>query len=120
MEQACAGVKGLARLGPHRGVDALLTLYLELWRSHADPLRVAHRLPAMPSERLAALHGAFLGEVLRIFKRSAEAGILRTGDGVLAARMIASLAVPLLELCGSHPAGDVLFVESLHALLLRD
>jgi AcrR family transcriptional regulator len=117
LEQATRKVRGLEALGPRRGVDALLALYLELWREHPDPLRVAHSVPQMPAE-LAALHRMFLQGVLQIFERSARAGILRGGDGAMTARILARLAVPLLEIHAGHPRADVLFCESFHALLL--
>jgi AcrR family transcriptional regulator len=117
LERATRAVRGLEALGPRRGVDALLALYLELWREYPDPLRVSHIVPQMPGE-LADLHRTFLRGVLQIFERSARAGILRGGDATMAARIIARLAVPLLEVYAGHPQADVLFIQSFHALLL--
>lgn len=117
LELAERKVQGMADLGPRRGVDALLALFLELWRSHAEPLRVVHRIP-QPLGELAALHGSFLQGVLRVFERSARAGILRAKDGALAARIIGRVAIPLLELYDGHPRAEALFVESVRGLLL--
>jgi AcrR family transcriptional regulator len=119
LELAARRSRGLHRLGPRQGVDALLALYLELWREHADALRLSHRLPGPPPGDLVELHESFLQEVFRIFERCARAGLLRCSDGRLGALLMARLAVPLLELCSQHPRGDALFVESLDGLLLQ-
>ena len=119
LELAGRRVQGMAELGPRRGVDALLALFLELWRSHAAPLRVVHQTP-QPLGELTELHRSFLDGVLRVLERSARAGILRTRDGALAARIIGLIAIPLLELYDGQPRAEALFVESVHGLLLSD
>jgi AcrR family transcriptional regulator len=119
LEQAATRVRGLHRLGPRRGVEALLLLYLELWREHRDALRLSMRLHFGPLGDLTELHRSFVTEVWRVFERSAEAGLLRSRNGELAARLVARLAVPLLELCDQYPDGDALFVDSLRGMLLR-
>ena len=119
LELAERRVQSMAGLGPRRGVDALLALFLELWRIHAEPLRVVHQMP-QPLGELAALHGSFLEGILRVFERSARAGILRTKDGAMAARIVGRVAIPLLELTDGHPRAEALFLESVRGLLLSD
>jgi len=119
LEHATRAARGMAELGPRRGVEALCSLYLDLWREHSNALRVSHTLNRMPVGDLAEIHQAFVQEVLRIFDRSARAGVLRSGVGQISARVVMRLAVPLLELCADHPRGDQLFRESLDALLRR-
>ena len=111
-------VRPMAALGPRRGVDALLALFLELWRDHGAALRVVHQMP-QPLGELAKLHRSFLDGVLGVFERSARSGILRTRDGALAARIIGRVAIPLLELYDGHPRAEALFLESVRALLLE-
>ena len=119
LEQAARGARGLHRLGPRRGVEALLLLYLDLWREHRDALRLSVRLHFSPLGELSQLHHSFVTEVWRVFDRSAAAGLLRCRNGELAARLVARLAVPLLELCDGYPEGDALFLESMRGMLLR-
>jgi AcrR family transcriptional regulator len=119
LEQAARRARGLHRLGPRRGVEALLLLYLDLWREHRDALRLSVRLHFGPLGDLGEIHQRFVGEVWRVFERSAEAGLLRCRNGELAARLVARLAVPLLELCDRYPDADALFLDSLRGMLLR-
>jgi AcrR family transcriptional regulator len=110
----------LGRLDARNGIDQLLGLYLDLWRDHPDALRIAYRAQDIPVGDLGTLHRAFLTAVLRVFKKADHAGILRSGDPVLAGHVMRQVAVPLLELYGRHPGGNRLFVEGLRGLLLRE
>ena len=102
----------------HNGVEGLLRLYLDLWHAFPDALRIAYKAQDRPIGDLGRLHRAFTAGVLRVFGRAREAGILRSGDPMLAGHAMRQVAVPLLELYGARPDGDRLFVEGLRALLL--
>jgi AcrR family transcriptional regulator len=115
---AAAGVRGLARRGPRRGVDALLALYRDLWRRFRSELRCTDRMQDQPLGALAPLHGAFLAGVLAVFERAARAGILRAGDAALAAHTLARVAVPLLELYEGDRPHPGIFDASVRGLLL--
>jgi TetR/AcrR family transcriptional regulator, cholesterol catabolism regulator len=110
----------LVRLDAREGLDRLLALYLELWRTHPDALRIAYKAQDMPLGNVATLHRDFLRGLLRVFERANGSGILRSGDPVLAGHVMRQIAVPLLELCARHRDGDRLFVDGLRGLLLKD
>jgi AcrR family transcriptional regulator len=110
----------LGRLDAREGVENLLQLYLELWHTHPDALRIAYKARDLPLGDFASLHRSFLRGVLRVFERANEAGILRSGDPVLAGHVMRQVGVPLLELYARHPDGDRLFVEGLRGLLLTE
>jgi AcrR family transcriptional regulator len=101
------------------GVDALISIWLDLWRDHADAMRVVQHARAMPLGVLASLHGALMQRLLAVFRGAAQQGGLRTDDPALAARIVARVAVPLLEICGEGTDGIELFRSSMHGLLLR-
>jgi AcrR family transcriptional regulator len=120
LERAARGVAALRSHTPRRAVDGLVALYLELWHAHADALRVSQRLRDAPLGELAPLHGRFLDGLVAALDRAARAGLLRSGDGTFAGRMLFEVAVPLLQLCSTRPDGDRLFFESVRGLLLRE
>ena len=110
----------LGRLDAREGLDRLLALYLELWHTHPDALRIAYKAQDMPLGDVGALHREFLRGLLRVFERASRSGILRSGDPVLAGHVMRQIAVPLLELYSRHADGDRLFAEGLRGLLLKD
>jgi AcrR family transcriptional regulator len=119
LEHALDRLAGLSVAAGPGAVNELIELWLELWRDHADAMRVMQQARSMPLGDLAGLHGAVLERVLGAMSRAGTAGALRVDDPALAARMVARLAVPLLELCGSGTVGEERFRSSLHGLLLR-
>lgn len=110
----------LGRLDARDGIDRLLQLYLELWHAYPDALRMAYKAQDMPLGDLGTLHRSFLKGVLRVFENANRAGLLRSGDPMLAGHVMRQIAVPLLELYARHADGDRLFVEGLRGLLLTE
>jgi AcrR family transcriptional regulator len=120
LQVAVRKTTALGRLGAREGIDRLLRLYLDLWHTDPDALRIAYKAQDMPLGDLGALHRNFLKGVMRVFDRAARAGILRSDDPALAGHLMRQIAVPLLELYAGHAEGDRLFVEGLGALLLAE
>ena len=54
LELAARRAAGLARFGAREGVDGLLALYLELWRTYPDALRIAYRAQDIPVGNVGA------------------------------------------------------------------
>ena len=120
LQVAVRKAAGLGRLDARQGVEQLLRLYLDLWHAYPDALRIAHKAQDTPLGDLGTLHRSFLKGVMRVFDRAGRAGILRSGDPMLAGHVMRQVAVPLLELYGGHADGDRLFVEGLRALLVTE
>jgi AcrR family transcriptional regulator len=104
---------------PSRAVDSLLDVYLDLFRQHPDGLRVCHAVQVRPMSELPQGHGLFVGMAEAVLERAAKAGILRSDDPRLSARILARTAIPLLESLSGRPDLDVLFRASARGLLLR-
>jgi AcrR family transcriptional regulator len=120
LKTAVRKTAALGRLDARESIDRLLELYLELWHTFPDALRIADKAQDIPLGDLGALHTSFLKGVFRVFERAERAGILRSGDPMLAGHVMRRVAVPLLELYAPHADGDRLFMEGLRGLLLRD
>jgi AcrR family transcriptional regulator len=120
LQMAVRETRALGRANARDDVARLLRLYLDLWHAYPDALRIAYKAQDMPIGDLGALHRGFLSGVLRVFARAQAAGILRSGDPLLAGHVMRQVAVPLLELYARHADGDRLFVEGLRGLLLTE
>lgn len=97
----------------------MIGVWVELWREYPDGMRVMQHARTLPLGELGDLHGAMMGRLLPLFVVAAREGALRTDDPALSARILARVAVPLLELCGEGPDGFARFRTSMHGLLLR-
>jgi len=119
IDSAAKGVSAIRETDPRRAVRALLRLQLELWRDHPDAMRVGHKLGSRPIGGAAHKHDSTLRDIVAIFARAQEAGLLRCSDPGVAARLYSRVAVPLLEVLAGHPDRDRIFLNSLEGMLLR-
>jgi AcrR family transcriptional regulator len=120
LEHAVAALRAIERRSGAAAVEALISIWIDLWRDHGDAMRVFEHSRTMPLGAMEEIHGQLLALVLEVFEGAARQGELRVDDPELAARMIARLAVPLLELCGDGARGEARFRSSMHGLLLRE
>jgi AcrR family transcriptional regulator len=119
LEQAVAALEPLHEKAPRAAVQGVLAAFVALWGRHRNALRVSHRMEGVLPEEIAALHDKLMTAVLGVLGRAARARLLRTGDAGLAARMLARLAVPVLELTTQASPDGALFVQSMAGLLLK-
>ncbi len=121
LDEELTALGRLRRLPAARALDGFLESYCELWRSHRDALRVAHRPDGVPLGRgLAKLHQRLLVEVNRLFARLNRARRLRGQNAALSGELVARLAVPLLEAGERHGAPAGFFVAAMRALLVEE
>jgi AcrR family transcriptional regulator len=118
LERARIRAEELVKLKPVPAVEGLLRLYLEEWRQNPDALRLSYRMTERLPGELQPLHDAFHRIVWKIFQTAASEGVLRAEDPMLAGRIAARTAVPLLELLCPVPGGEKLFYRSMRGLLL--
>jgi AcrR family transcriptional regulator len=119
LELAARRAAALARLGAREGVEGLLALYLELWQTYPDALRIAYKAHDIPIGNVTALHRRFLRGVMHVLERASESGLLRANDPALAGHVLRRVAVPLLELYAGHAGWEALFVDSVKGLLTK-
>lgn len=120
LEDAVAGLRKIGRGRARDRLDGLLSLYLDLWATHPDALRLSYRLQSQPLGQTARLHETFVKGVLDTLSSACRARILRVPEPLMAARMIMRVTVPLLEICTTQPHGDRLFMECMRGLLVVD
>jgi AcrR family transcriptional regulator len=117
-ERSLEEVRPLKGLEPRAAVQGLIAVYWVLWGLDADGLRASYKLRKNALGSLAEIHFRFIGEVMELLGRAQAAGVLRVQDPVLTGRIVATLAIPLLELVGNHPEGESLFKAMLGDVLL--
>lgn len=112
----------LERIEPDGGVaavDRLLSVWVALWSDHRDAMRVVERVRAMSLGELSELHATLMRRLYAIFAAAGRRGLLRSEDPEAASRILARVAVPMLEACGDEPEGVERFRDAMRAMLLR-
>jgi AcrR family transcriptional regulator len=120
LEQEAATLRRLADMPARRAVDGLLASTLELWRDHRDALRVVHGESAVPlGPEVRVLHEEIVQRTVALLERAVAARLVRSRDPRVAARLLAHLAVPILEATEPQSPDGTLFLASLRGLLLE-
>jgi AcrR family transcriptional regulator len=120
LDLAARRAAALGHCGARQALDGLLELYLELWRTHPDALRIAYKAQDIPVGSVGALHGRFIRGVMQVLERASRARLLRAADPALAGQVLRQVAVPLLELYAGQPEWERLFTDSVRGLLTRE
>ncbi|MDD3654861.1 MAG: TetR/AcrR family transcriptional regulator [Desulfotomaculaceae bacterium] len=113
-------ILSLTNLEPRDTVDALLKLYIELWQDHKNALRLIYKIRRDKMGSLAGIHDEFLQNIIKLFEKIQEKGLLRINDPRLSALVMHRIAVPLLEIFDAYEEFEAYFNDSLRSLLIID
>jgi AcrR family transcriptional regulator len=100
LDDAIAQLSAVPKGNPRTAVVAVVDVYLGLWATHRDALRVSYRVQDLPLGENAGKHMVFVRGVVQILDDAARVGALYASDGGRAARALSRVAVPLLEVYG--------------------
>lgn len=118
-ESGAAAMQALAGEPPHRAVDGVLDMYLSLWAERRDALRLATRLGGTHFRLFEDLHSSYRALLTALMRRVEAEGLLRNDSGDQSARVIARIAVPVLEVYEGDPRLEALFRATMSGMLLR-
>ncbi len=104
---------------PRQIVDGVLDMYLALWTSGPESLRLATRMGGVYFRLFEDVHRAFRETLTELLCRVETTGLLLNGSGDRSARLIARTAVPVLEIYGDDPRVATLFRQTMTGLLLK-
>jgi AcrR family transcriptional regulator len=104
---------------PRQMVMGIFQAYLNLWELDADALRVATRVGRVHFSLFQQDHGEFRSELVGLVTRAEPVGILLNGDADYSARLIARVAVPILEVFSTDADHQRLFTTTMEGLLLK-
>jgi AcrR family transcriptional regulator len=117
-EQALEDLRKIPAVHADEIMDGIVDLYLGLWERDPDALRVASTTGGVYFYLFDIHHHQYreiLGRLLQIMEAN---GLLLNGSAQLSARLIARLAVPMLEIYSGNPGGGELFRHGMRGLLL--
>ncbi len=118
-ESGVAAMSGLGGRPPRQVVDAIFDIYLQLWTSGPEALRLATRMGGSYFRLFADVHAQFRQDLTALLRRIEGTGILLNDNGDYSARLIARSAVPVLEVYRDDPRIETLFRQTMRGLLLK-
>ena len=118
-----SGLAALAKApvdNPRAAPDALIDMYLELWKEHRHALLLTGMVDATLFPYIKKPHEEFGVAIDRVLRAVEDAGLLRNGSARLSYLVLAKTGIPLLRLYDSHPDFVRIYRASMRALLLTD
>lgn len=118
-ERGLAQLNAIPDASPRQVMVGVFEVYLSLWERNADALRVATRIGGVYFSLFEDVHGEFRRALVQLVGRVHPAGILLNDDADYSARLIARVAVPILEVFSTSPDHCRLFTAAMEGLLLK-
>ncbi len=104
---------------PQETMTGLFNAYLRIWRRSPNALRLSTRGGGVHFALFKDLHSIYRAEILRVLATVAATGALLNDDADASGRLIARIAVPILEVYATHPRQEVMFHLTMRGLLLK-
>jgi AcrR family transcriptional regulator len=105
---------------PRARAEQLVDMYLELWSRHRHALLLTGMVDSTLFPYIKKAHEEFGAEILRHLQAVEEAGLLRNDSATLSYLVLAKTGIPLLRLYHKQPNFELIYRESMLALLLRE
>ncbi len=104
---------------PQETMAGLFNAYLRIWRCSPNALRLSTRAGGVHFSLFKDLHAIYRSEILRVLATVARTGALLNDDADASGRLIARIAVPILEVYATHPRQEEMFHLTMRGLLLK-
>jgi hypothetical protein len=93
-------------------------MYLDLWKSSPDSLRVSTRVGGVHFYLFEDVHLTFREKLVQTLQSIEASGIFLNGSANLTGRLLARTAIPVLETYSQHNEFEKLFRRSMRGFLL--
>lgn len=117
-EQGIVTLDAIGSRSPQQVMDAVFDMYLDLWKSSPDSLRVSTRVGGVHFYLFEDVHLTFREKLLRTLKSIETSGIFLNGSANLTGRLLARTTIPVLETYSQHNEFETLFRRSMRGFLL--
>ncbi|MEE8235165.1 MAG: TetR/AcrR family transcriptional regulator [Gammaproteobacteria bacterium] len=118
-EKGIASLDAIVTPAPLATMNAVFDVYLELWRSGPNALKVSTRIGGKYFYLFEDLHAKYRSHLMALVEQVQSSGILLNDSADYSARLIARSAVPVMEVYCSDPDFEQLFHRSMRGFLLR-
>lgn len=119
-ERGLQEMQAISPRAPRQIMDGIFDMYLTLWHSGAEALRLSTRMGGDYFRLFQDLHYAYREHLSSLVQKVEPAGILLNGNADYTARLIARSAVPVMEIYRQDENFEELFRRTMSGLLLRN
>jgi len=116
-----SGIQALAnldKLPPRKAAEALIGVYLHLWKEHRNALLLTVHFDGAVFPYIRTRHDAFNSELQKVLQVVESGGLLRNDSAVLTLEVLAKTAIPLLRIYKDRAEQEDVFRESMLGLLI--
>lgn len=117
-EQGIAALDAIGSSSPAEVMNAILDMYLSLWKSSPDSLRVSTRVGGVHFYLFEDIHLSFRRKLLNKLQSIETSGIFVNGSADYTGRLLARTAIPVLETYSQDKDFENLFRQSMRGFLL--
>jgi len=118
-ESGVSMMQEIARRPARQTMDGLFDMYLKLWKSGSEAMRLATRMGGAYFRLFEDVHATYRQALTDLVRRVQPTGMLLNDSGDYSARLIARSAVPVLEIYRDDPRFEILFRQTMTGLLLK-
>ena len=110
---------GLEKLPSRKAAEALIEVYLKLWREHRNALLLTGNFDGAVFPYIKTRHNAFNAALEGVLRVIGSGGLLRNNSASLTLEVLGKTAIPLLRIYRNREELEDVFRESMLGLLIR-
>jgi len=118
-EQGIVALDAIGPRSPDDVMNAIFDMYLNLWKSSPDSLRVSTRVGGVHFYLFQDIHLSFRQKLLKTLESIEASGIFVNGSADYTGRLLARTAIPVLETYSQDDNFENMFRRSMRGFLLR-
>ena len=117
-----SGIEALAnldKLPPRKAAEALIGVYLHLWKEHRNALLLTVHFDGAIFPYIRTRHDAFNLELQKVLQVVESGELLRNNSATLTLDVFGKTAIPLLRIYKDHAELENVFRESMLGLIIK-
>lgn len=112
-------MQGLERLPPRETMDGVFRVYLNLWTADPSALQLTIRMGGSHFRLFDEGHHEFRRQLTRLVRLAEPSGVLLNDSGDNTARIIARIAVSVLDIYRNETDLETLYLQTMRGLLIK-
>lgn len=112
-------MQGLDKLPPRKAMEGIFRVYLDLWTSDPDALQLTIRMGGTYFRLFDEDHHQFRQQLIELLELIEPSGLLLNDSSAQTARLIARIAVSVLDVYRDESDLETLYLQTMNGLLIK-